>query len=103
MMSTNGGTLVASEIGGGMARIWSNPIPTAARCLIWSVVLAGLAGAFHSASAPISTLLGWLSTVAGISFVVLVIRRLWIFIRDRGRAAAPAGQPSTNAPSGPDE
>jgi hypothetical protein len=79
-----------------MARIWNNPIPTAVRCAIWSVVLAGLGGAFHSASAPISTVLGVLSTSAGIGFFVLVIRRLWIFIRDRDSGPAPAVQPSTS-------
>lgn len=103
MMTTNGGELVASEIGGGMARIWNNPIPTAVRCLIWSVVLAGFGGAFRSASAPISTLLGGLSTVAGIGFVVLVVRRLWVFVRDRGSAPVPAGGSSTNPQSNPDE
>jgi hypothetical protein len=82
-----------------MVRIWDNPIPTAVRCLIWSVVLTGVGGAFRSASAPISTLLGGLSAVAAIGFVVLVIRRLWIFVRDRGVAGLPAGRPPTDTKS----
>jgi hypothetical protein len=93
MMATRGDATVASGIGGGMARIWSNPIPTAVRCLIWSVVVGGLGGVSMSSSPSISTLLGGLSTLLGLGLVVLVLRRLWIFARDRAGDAVPTDRP----------